>query len=205
MDRPVAGSWFRASLLAAILVAGCAAGPTSPPSALATPSPSDTSTTSPSAPESTPTSYEDFMPPTPRCPAPAEAARPPVMTVGVKGGPSRPADMGSSSVVTCSTAGSDDRVVPEPKAPVLAKPGDLLVFTLSPGWRILAWQASEHPKGEEGATIIAGTTTLDQPMSIEVPVASSGDSIIAVDAWCLRSDGRAVSSVSAFAWVRVGG
>jgi hypothetical protein len=127
------------------------------------------------------------------------------MTVGVKGGQSRPADMGSSSVVTCSTAGSDDRVVPEPKAPVLAKPGDILVFTLSPGWRILAWQGSERPKGEEGTNIIPSPATPDQPTSIEVPVASSGDSIIAVDAWCLRSDGRAVSAISAFAWVRPGG
>ena len=205
MDRPVVGPWFRASLLAAILVAGCAASPTSPPPALPAPSPSDRPTTAPSAPESTATAYEDFVPPAPICPAPADAAKAPVMTVGVKGGQPRLADMGSSSVMTCSTTGSDDRVVPEPKAPVLAKPGDTVVFTLSPGWRILAWQASEHPKDKEGTTIIAGTATPDQPLTIEVPVASSGDSIIAVDAWCLRSDGRAVSSVSAFAWVRASG
>jgi hypothetical protein len=33
MGRPVAGPWFRASFLAAVLVAGCAAGPTSTPPA----------------------------------------------------------------------------------------------------------------------------------------------------------------------------
>ena len=207
MDRRPAVGSLRAALLVAILASGCATAPTPPSPALPTPtpSPSDTPSTAPSPPESTSVAYGDFVPPTPLCPAPVDAVKPPVMTVGVKGGQPRLAEMGSSSVVTCSTVGSDDRVVPEPKAPVLARRGDLLVFTVTPGWQILAWQVSDHPRNEEGTNIIPSTATPEQPTSIEVPVGRPGDSIVAVDVWCLRSDGRTVASVSAFAWVRASG
>jgi hypothetical protein len=134
-----------------------------------------------------------------------DAVKAPGLTVAMKGGQPHLADMGSSSVITCSTVGSEDRVLPEPKAPVLGKVGDVLVFTVSPGWRILAWQASDRPRNGEGSSLIPSTATPEEPTSIEVPVGRSGDSIVAVEAWCLRSDGRAVSAVSAFAWVRTSG
>jgi hypothetical protein len=205
MQRAVAFARVRVALVTMLVAAGCAAGPTSPPPAVSTLTPSPTASPVPSDPESTDTAYPDFVPPQPLCPAPVDAVKPPVMTVAIKGGQPRLADMGSSSVVTCSTAGNEDRPVPDPTAPIPAKLGDVLVFTVLPGWRIFAWQASDHPRNQEGTNIIPSTATPGQPTSIEVPVSRSGDSIVAVDVWCLRSDGRAVASVSAFAWVRAGG
>jgi hypothetical protein len=205
MKSAVLFARVRVALVAMLVATGCAAESTSSPPAVPTLTPSPTATPVPSDPESTDTVYPDFVPPQPLCPAPVDAVKPPVMTVAIKGGQPRLADMGSSSVVTCSTAGNDDRPVPDPKAPIPGKRRDVLVFTVSPGWRILAWQASDHPRNEEGANIIPSTAMPEQPTSIEVPVSRSGDSIVAVDVWCLRSDGRAVASVSAFAWVRAGG
>jgi hypothetical protein len=193
-----------AALIATIVAAGCAAGATSPPTPAATPvpSPSGTPASEPSDAESTDIFYPDFVPPQPLCPAPPNAIKPPTMTVGIKGGRTRPADMGSSSVTTCSTVGTDDRELPDPKAPIVAKTGDLLVFTVSPGWRILAWSESDHPRNDEGTNIIPDTPTPQQPTSFEVPIWRTGDSIIGVDVWCVGAEGRAIANVSALVWVR---
>jgi hypothetical protein len=204
MKWPVTGPLVRAALFATMLAAGCAAGATSQPTPGATPVPSPIATpaSDPSDPESTDIFYPDFVPPEPLCPAPPNAVKPPTLTVGIKGGPPRTADMGSSSVTTCSTVGTEDRELPDPKAPIIGKTGDLLVFTASPGWRILAWSESDHPRNDEGTNIIPDTPTPERATSFEVPIWRRGDSIIGVDVWCLRADGRAIANVSALVWVR---
>jgi hypothetical protein len=202
----VAGTWGLVPLLAVILVAGCLTGPTAPTAApaatgVSTAVPSPSGTAAAAAPSES--IAAEFVPPDALCPAPAVAIAAPAMTVGLKGGAARPADMGSSVVTTCSTAGSDDRVPPEPKAPLLARPGDVLVFTIARGWRILAWGSSDRPRKGEGINVIPMTVRPEQPTSIEAPIQRRGDSIVGVDAWAVGAGGRAIAHVSAVVWVRL--
>jgi hypothetical protein len=206
MERPVAGTLIWTALLAGTLVAGCVTRPVAPtaaPTATGVPSTVPSSSGTPALAEPSESFSAEFIPPDALCPPPDVAIAAPTMTVALKGGPARPADMGSSAVTTCSTVGTDDRVPPEPKAPLLAKPGDVLVFTIAPGWRILAWESSDRPRKGEGIKVVPMTVRREQPTSIEVLLRRPGDSIVGVDAWSVGAGGRAIAHVSAVAWVRL--
>ena len=123
------------------------------------------------------------------------------MTVAVGDGPARPADVLPNGLFTCSNATQYDGPVPEPAAPLEAAAGDSLSFTIQDGWQILAWSGSDHPKAGDAANVFPETVMPTGATSIVVPITRAGDSIVTIDVSSMRADARAMSEVTAVAWV----
>ncbi len=206
------------SLVAVVSIAGCAFGTV----ATASPTPVPIVDVSPTAfaaqtaePSLTPvptattvapieTTFEDFVPPSPLCPAPLVAVDPPVVNVRAGDGAWHVTVPEPATVTTCSSARSDDRPAAEPSEFLLLDKGSRLTFGLEPAWRILAWTGYDHPKDGEGANVWPGGTTPDMPTSIELPIAPTRDVIVGVEIWCISADSRVIAHVGGVAWVRPG-
>ncbi|MEA2576663.1 MAG: hypothetical protein QOD78_251 [Chloroflexota bacterium] len=169
------------------------------------------SSTSPGNPGSTP-SFEptaaepvEFEPPAAACPAPPNAVTIPDVMVSIGAGPAIVATRGSSSVVTCSTVGSDDVAAVDPRQGLVAHPGDVITLSLPAGWRFLHWEGSDRPAAGEGANVWLGAATPARPDRIEVPVPiRPGDSIAAYTLWVIGAEDRAIGNLEILIRVRIG-
>jgi len=136
-----------------------------------------------------------FALPTPVCPAPAAAVRPPDVMVSVGSSAIR-ATNGSSGFTTCSTSATSDAAPTDPTVGVVARPGDLMALTVSDGWGILRWQGYDHPVKGDASNIWPIVNTPGRPGSIDVPVpARSGESIAGFHLSLVSADGRAVGGL----------
>jgi hypothetical protein len=190
-------------LAAVVALATCSAvvptpSPASPPVATqGSPATAPTAVPVPSPTEPAVIVHPDFEPPAPLCPGPATAVSAPSLAVAVGEGAPRAADMGSSTVTTCSTASADDRPEPQPADSLVVAEGDELVFTIEAGWRILAWSAFDTPLVGEGGNVVPDTPTPDLPTSIRVPIMRPGESRVGVEIWAIGAEGRAIAHVGA--------
>jgi hypothetical protein len=220
----VKGRWSAVVLVAtaALLVESCAGLPGVPASSPASPASSSPALTPavsarPSGPEGegpTPTGSDPgddglgevdaFEPPLPSCPAPATAVTAPALTVSAAG-QAVAMVMGSSTVSTCSTTGTDDRADADPTDALLV-PGDggALTVSLADGWQFLWWEGFDTDADGEGANVRLGRETPERPLSIEIALpVRTGDSVLGVSAWAIRADGRAVAQIGGEALIRV--
>jgi len=146
----------------------------------------------------------EYMPPTPKCPAPQQAVAPPVVTATVGAGPSVSATRGSYTTMTCSTTGVSDAVPGQPDVALLARPEDTLRFTVPAGWRFVRWQGHDTPLGGEGANVWQPVDLPDRPRSIELPVPSRpDDSIVGLTVVLITDDERTVIDLALEVLVRV--
>ena len=112
--------------------------------------------------------------------------------------------MSSDSLVTCSTAGSNDRVPADPSTPLAVPTGGVIRVSLPAGWRFLYWEGSDHSADAEGTNVTPGGETPDRPSSIDVPApVRSGDSILGVWAYVIRKDERVVAQIGGSVLVRL--
>ncbi len=145
-----------------------------------------------------------FEPPAAACPAPPNAVSVPDVMVSIGDGPAIVATRGSSSVITCSTVGSDDVVPAEPREGLIAHASDVITLTLPPGWGFLHWEGSDRPAVGDGANIWPGAETPTRPQEIEVPVpVRPGESIAAYTMWVIGAEGRAIGNLEILIRVRV--
>ena len=151
------------TMIRGMVVAAVAPGPTDAPGPTPAPAGSPDQTVAPAQPAELP-------PPTLACPAPAVAARVPDVTVAAPAGAPVPATRGSSTLMTCSTTGTEDAVPADPLEVVAAHPGDHLTLALPVGWGFLRWEGSDRRVAGEGANAWPPVDVAGLPPRIEVPV-----------------------------------
>ena len=136
-----------------------------------------------------------FVPPDPLCPAPSAAVAAPRLIASVRGA-SVVMTVGSSSVTTCTTAGSTDVVAAKPTKPLRVVAGDAIRLTLTPGWRFLYWQDWGVTAATAGANVTPEGEMPEQPAVIDIPIpGKSGLSVVGVSVWAISADGGAVSGI----------
>jgi hypothetical protein len=151
----------------------------------------------------TPPEPAGFALPTPVCPAPAAAVRPPDVMVSVGSSAIR-ATNGSSGFSTCSTSATSDAAPADPTAGVVARPGDLMTLSVPAGWRILRWEGGDQAVNADASNVWAPVNTPEGPGRIEVPVpARSGDSIATIHLSLVSADGRVVGGLDTLVRVHV--
>ena len=167
-------------------------------------SPGTPGSTPSSEPTLTPAEPVAFEPPAAACPAPPSAVTVPDVMVSIGAEPAIVATRGSSSVITCSTVGSDDGAAVEPRQGLVAHAGDVITLTLPAGWRFLHWEGADRPAVGEGANVWPGAATPARPDRIQVPVpARPGDSIAAYTLWVIGAEDRAIGNLEILVLVRV--
>jgi hypothetical protein len=135
-----------------------------------------------------------FTPPLAQCPSPAGQVRLPDVTVSVGGAPGIVGTRGPSTTLTCTTTGTQDVVPSDPTGIISAANGDRLKLALSTGWGFLRVEGS----------VMTPIDTTDRPSLIEVPVSSpTGESIVRLNLWLVRDDGRVVGQMEISFRVRV--
>ena len=149
---------------------------------------------------------QDFEPPTPLCPGPLEQVDPPRVRVRIADGEPIAATMGSAGLQTCGTSGEYDVGDLTYPAPLVALADDKLTFAVDPGWRILWFEAFDHPKLGDGANMTPGVRVAGGPAEVSIPVPGrTGDMVVGMDVWVAREDGRVTARIEPTVWVRPGG
>ena len=145
-----------------------------------------------------------FVPPPAECPSPGDAVTLPDVTVSVGGAPAVVATRWSSTTMTCTTTGTDDRPVSTPSGVVSAQAGDRFVLALPTGWVFLSVEATDRATTAE-ATTRPPIDTIDRPVRVDVLVPTqSGESIVGFTLWIVRDDGRVVGRLEVGIRVRIG-
>jgi hypothetical protein len=107
-------------------------------------------------------------------------------------------------LVTCTSTAAADAIPIDPAKAIVAKPGDKLSLTLSPGWQIVHWAGGDRPAVGDGGNVWPGTETPGRPTQVRVPVPNRpGDSIAFFHLDVVRDDGRVVGWVEVFVRVRL--
>jgi MFS family permease len=146
-----------------------------------------------------------FAPPPPICPPPASAVVAPVVVVSTGEGAGLVAAQGSSTVSTCTTTATEDRVLTDPVDALVAHPGDVMTLTLSAGWGFLRWEGYDHSVVGDAADVWPPVEVAGRPATIEIPVPNRlGDSVAGFTLWLVGLDGRAVGQFEIRVLVRVG-
>ena len=149
---------------------------------------------------------QDFEPPAPLCPGPLGPVDPPGVRVRIADGEPIAATMGSAGLQTCGTSGEYDVGDLTYPAPLVALAGDTLTFTVDPGWRILWFEAFDHPKRGDGANMTPGVRVAGGPAEVSIPVPGrTGDMIVGMDMWVARDDGKVTARIEPTVWVRPAG
>jgi hypothetical protein len=113
---------------------------------------------------------QDFEPPAPLCPGPLGQVDPPGVRVRIADGEPIAATMGSAGLQTCGTSGEYDVGDLTYASPLVAIADDTLTFTVDPGWRILWFEAFDHPKRGDGSGMTPGVASRGTAeVSIPVP------------------------------------
>lgn len=135
-----------------------------------------------------------FTPPLAQCPSPAGQVLLPDVTVSVGGAPGIVGTRGPSTTLTCTTTGTQDVVPSDPTGIISAANGDRLKLALPTGWGFLRIEGN----------VMTPIDTPDRPSLIEVPVsAPMGESIVRLNLWLVRDDGRVVGQMEISVRVRV--
>lgn len=101
---------------------------------------------------------------------------------------------GPSTTLTCTTTGTQDVVPSDPTGIISAANGDRLKLALPTGWAFLRVEGN----------VMTPIDTPDRPSLIEVPVsAPMGESIVRLNLWLVRDDGRVVGQMEISVRVRV--
>jgi hypothetical protein len=186
-------------LVPLFLVVAC--GATVEQSAPATPVPSTaieepTLTPVPAGPSGPPAEPTEFVPPTPRCPAPDGPVHVPDVTVSIAGGPAIVATRGSSTFVTCSTVATIDAALPDPETGLTAHEGDRLTLALPPGWQFLRVEGFDHPAVGDGGNVSPPIDTPQRPTTFEVTVPfRPGASIAGYTLTIVSTDGSVIGTL----------
>ena len=129
----------------------------------------------------------------PKCPGPQAQISPPVVSATVGSEQVVAATSGSYTTMTCSTIGTSDAVPQPPDEPLLARPGDMLSFTVPEGWRFARWEGFDAPLVGEGANVWGPTDLPTRPRSIELPVPlRPNDSIVSLTVVLVSDDERTI-------------
>jgi hypothetical protein len=152
-----------------------------------------------------PQDIDEFELPTPTCPSPSVASSAPAVRVAVIGGDAIVAAPGSSTLQTCSTAGTSDATADDPKVGVIAHSGDKLTLSVPAGWSILAYQSSERPAGGDetnpGPLVILPAASPSIQMSVPT---RHGRSIVSIVLAIVSDGGQVVGRVEERFQVKVG-
>ena len=149
---------------------------------------------------------QDFEPPVPLCPGPLGQVDPPGVRVRIADGEPIAATMGSAGLQTCGTSGASDVGDLTYPAPLVALAGDTLTFAVDPGWRILWFEAFDHPKRGDGANMTPGVRVAGGPAEVSIPVPGrTGDMIVGMDMWVARDDGKVTARIEPTVWVQPAG
>lgn len=200
--RPIVAMIALSVLLAAcsVTIVATPAGSTDRP-ALDSPDPSVVASAIPPSPEPTPA--EAPSDPTPLCPAPPAAAKPPNVVASIAEGNSIPATLGSYTLTTCSTVASVDGppLMAAPQA-LAAHMGDMLWLTLPSDWRFFRWEGIDDTH-LDGGVMFEPTDLPDRPQQIEVPISALGNRAGIYSLSIVSLDGKVVGRIEVRVAVRV--